>query len=139
MVITQKVIKIHISSIYESDAEFSSATVNLNKLFSKMNSLYFLPKNSFFNTFRANFFKKPPFNFTQIRFLLLQGMYSLKLKRSHRLRIVTKIEPPPARCVQLTQTVLENTKVEDLGDKSWKMTILNIRSLASFATTSCMI
>ena len=34
------------------------------------------------------------------------------------------------------QAVLENTvyKVEDLGGTSWKMTILNIRSLASLAT-----
>ena len=34
------------------------------------------------------------------------------------------------------QVVLENTvyKVEDLGGTSWKMTILNIRSLASLTT-----
>ena len=36
----------------------------------------------------------------------------------------------------LPQPVLENPvyKVEDLGGTSWKMTILNIRSLASLAT-----
>ena len=37
----------------------------------------------------------------------------------------------------LPQKVLENTvyKLEDLGGTSWKMTILNIRSLASLVTT----
>ena len=40
----------HISSIYESDAEFSSVTVNLNKLFSKMNSTYLQAKLLYFST-----------------------------------------------------------------------------------------
>merc|ERR1712030_180355 len=62
LAITQKVIKIHIRSIYESDAEFSSATVNLNKLFSKMNSLYFYPKIALSN-FSGQFFQKAPIQF----------------------------------------------------------------------------
>ena len=46
--------------------------------------------------------------------------------------ITTTPPPPPPP----PQTVLENTvyKLEDLGGTSWKMTILNIRSLASLAT-----
>ena len=42
----------------------------------------------------------------------------------------------PFHPILLPQPVLENPvyKVEDVGGTSWKMTILNIRSLASLAT-----
>ena len=43
LAITQKLIKIHIRSNTESDAEFPSGTFSLNKLFSKINSIEAMP------------------------------------------------------------------------------------------------
>ena len=43
LAITQKLIKIHIRSNTESDAEFPCGTFSLNKLFSKINSIEAIP------------------------------------------------------------------------------------------------
>ena len=43
LAITQKLIKIRIRSNTDSDAEFSSGTFSLNKLFSKINSIEAIP------------------------------------------------------------------------------------------------